>query len=125
MSYKPTQHWTDRTYGGQGRYSNRTTSQGHGQTTNRGNFRGNNRIRLKDQENGTQSDSSKKCYVCGKTGCWSTNHTADKRKKAYDQYLVENTEQDDEYQQFLEEFEGKPEGQEPGTQESGNQETTI
>ena len=41
------------------------------------------------QSNGhanTQTEHSKECKVCHKTGCWSTNHSVDERIKTYNEY---------------------------------------
>ena len=49
----------------------------------------------------------KKCYICGKPGCWSTKHTLDERKQAYNkfnQYTQHPTVAY--YQSFLSQFEG-------------------
>jgi len=51
----------------------------------------------------------KKCYICGKTGCWSTNHTLEERKRSKAQYLAhcEIMGEDMEYAVFLTEYEGE------------------
>ena len=74
----------------------RSTSRGQG-----GNFRRN------------QPQDDKKCYVCAKPGCWSTNHPADEQRKAFDKfktnrYFIEHPEQAtrDRYLSFLVDFEG-------------------
>ena len=33
------------------------------------------------------SDKGKKCFVCGKSGCWSTNHTKDEKDRRIRQYI--------------------------------------
>lgn len=51
----------------------------------------------------------KKCYICGKTGCWSTNYTLKERKRSKAQYLAhcEIIGEDMEYAVFLTEYEGE------------------
>ena len=29
-----------------------------------------------------------KCFVCGKKGCWSTNHPKDERSRRIQQYII-------------------------------------
>src|ERR1700722_9798454 len=74
------QHWTDRTYGGRGRGRGRSFGpyRGRGGSTNRGSKR----------YGGTQRTGfqQKRCHVCDKPGCWSTKHTAEERKKAYEKF---------------------------------------
>ncbi len=104
------QNWTDRVYGGRGRGSRdlgsrdfrnfRGNSQGNG-------FRGG---RARGRYN-SSAIRQKKCYVCGKIGCWSTKHPIDTRKKAYDKFNQSATRKHLEpsvayYQSFLSEFEG-------------------
>ncbi|KAJ5576299.1 hypothetical protein N7535_003225 [Penicillium sp. DV-2018c] len=61
------QYGTDRKYRGNGR-NNRL---------GRGN---------RDGRAGDRPASDRRCYVCGKPGCWSTRHTSEERRKAYDRY---------------------------------------
>ena len=37
---------------------------------------------------GTRSHT-RKCYICGRPGCYSTNHTDEEQRKAYDQFTEE------------------------------------
>jgi hypothetical protein len=94
-------NWTDRTYGGRGR--------GYG--------RGYNQPRPRGNQGGTRGDSfqhdrQKKCYVCEKSNCWSTRHSLDERKGAYNKFRqsatkVGNREVTTAYfQSFLAQYEG-------------------
>ena len=72
-------YWTDRTYRGRGnkRAGRSRVPQGYNQgqsSTNYGN-NGGHRYNL-------QTGIKKKCFVCRKPGCWSTNHTPEERKKS-------------------------------------------
>ena len=51
----------------------------------------------------------KKCYICGKTGCWSTNHTLEERKRSKAQYIThcEITGEQMEFSVFLVAYEGE------------------
>ena len=59
-------NWTDRTYAGR---------RGYSQHRPRGNRGGSFR-----------NDRQKKCYVCEKPNCWSTRHSLDERKEAYNKF---------------------------------------
>ncbi len=37
-----------------------------------------------------RDQQKKKCYVCKKEGCWSSNHTKEERDKAFQQFVQEN-----------------------------------
>lgn len=67
------QFWTDRTYQGQGRQARF----GRGPPRTNG---------FKRQPNPSTAlpATPKKCYVCGKEGCWSTKHPVEDRRRAYD-----------------------------------------
>ncbi|KIM93290.1 hypothetical protein OIDMADRAFT_71369, partial [Oidiodendron maius Zn] len=69
------QNWTDRTYGGRGRYQGRGGSSSRG-SSRRGSFRG-------GHNKGGDNSRQKKCYVCERIGCWSSKHTFEERKAAY------------------------------------------
>jgi hypothetical protein len=107
------QYWTDRTYGGtKGRFPSRTNIRGRGKETfrGRGTFRGT-----------SARDPDQKCFVCKQTGCWSTHHSDEERKQAYDKYKDQMltdwevlTKED--LQSFLAEYEGTPDRQEIGDQ---------
>ena len=57
----------------------------------------------------TNTRSDKKCYICGKTGCWSTNHTLEERKRSKAQYIAhcEITGEQMEFTTFLVAYEGE------------------
>jgi transposase InsO family protein len=59
------QYWTDRKYNGNGREA---------------------RYGRKQPRQASRAGPDKKCYVCGKPGCWSTTHTPEERRKAYDRF---------------------------------------
>src|SRR5712671_2548823 len=55
------------------------------------------------------SNKGKKCFVCGKSGCWSTNHTKDEKDRRIRQYISDfegGNEDDDDNQgdAFITEF---------------------
>lgn len=85
-------NWTDRTYGGR-RGGSRGFSRG------RGNYRPNIQAR------------QKKCYVCDKSNCWSTRHSLQERKEAFNKFrqsaIRTGTRSDTAYfQSFLAQYEG-------------------
>ena len=85
--------WTDRTYRGRdrGRGSHRLF---------RGNSRGNSRSNTPRGGNGT-GFKQKQCYVCGKIKCWSTKHSVDERRQAFNRFREHNmAEVDDEAEQY-------------------------
>ena len=49
------------------------------------------------------NNKGKKCFVCGKSGCWSTNHTKDEKDQRIRQYISDfegnNSEEDDDNQE--------------------------
>ena len=88
------QFWTDRTYRGGGRASRFGNKQARAHRNN-GNF--------------ATGWTSKKCYVCGKPGCWSTTHPAEERRQAYDRFKENRFTKDKSastYAQFLAWHEG-------------------
>ncbi|KAI0992248.1 hypothetical protein K3495_g15938, partial [Podosphaera aphanis] len=97
--HEQAQFWTDRKYSGRG--------QNYGGKS-RGNYRG--QSSLNNQRDGISTQRTKfqkKCFVCRKYGCWSTQHSAEERKKAhkgYSQYVGTTSLED--YHQFLVRFEG-------------------
>jgi hypothetical protein len=105
---EPQQFWTDRTYNGRGR----AARFGNGRT--RGNpRRGNSGF--------AAGRADKKCYVCGKLGCWSTTHPTEERRQAYDRFRNSRHTQDrstSAYAQFLAWYEGI-EGVEDDDQDDG------
>ncbi|MDB5910367.1 MAG: polyprotein [Massilia sp.] len=97
----PEQYWTDRRYNGRGR-DNR-----FGRDRGRNREYGGNRPSRGFTP--SRPSSSKKCYVCGKTGCWSTTHTPEERRKAYDRFKNNDNTRDksaNAYAQFLAWHEG-------------------
>ncbi|KAI1818890.1 hypothetical protein F4861DRAFT_544594, partial [Xylaria intraflava] len=58
--------------------------------------------------------TKKRCFVCGKEGCWSTNHTPQDRARAKNQYfnshdmIHDETPSAEEFAAYLVEFEGYP-----------------
>lgn len=119
--YEYSQHWTDRTYGGRGRgrgqgyggsYQERGGSyRGGGEPYRggRGHHRGNQRFQGNQRGGGFQQ---KKCYICNKPRCWSTKHSVDERKQAYDRFHQQTSYTSDElptleyYSSFLARYEG-------------------
>ncbi|KAI0991399.1 hypothetical protein K3495_g16788, partial [Podosphaera aphanis] len=102
------QYWTDRTFG-------RAKQVDHGSSNRGSHFRGSDRrtdfqrSRLSDR--GRQPPRTRKCYVCGKTGCWSSSHPIQERRSAYNRYrdtaYVSRADPSPEaYHAFLVEFEG-------------------
>ncbi|KAF1936620.1 hypothetical protein EJ02DRAFT_438422 [Clathrospora elynae] len=57
----------------------------------------------------TSLQSNKKCYICGKTGCWSTNHTLEERRSSKAQYIAhcKITGEQMEYAVFLVAYKGE------------------
>jgi hypothetical protein len=60
----------------------------------------------------SQRSHTKKCYVCGKSGCWSTKHTLEEQREAYNKfkghatYTLEQDVTPQLYNSFLANFEG-------------------
>ena len=71
------------------------------------------------------SNKGKRCFVCGKSGCWSTNHTKDEKDRRIRQYISDfegnNSEEDEDNQGdiFMTEF-GPINGREAVTQLANN-----
>jgi len=89
--YTSTSNWTDRTYKGSGRQDR---------------FGRNNKRTAR-------SAADLKCYVCGKQGCWSTKHSKEDRRKAYDRYKSDRNTRDKSkvtYNSFLAWYEGVDDG---------------
>jgi hypothetical protein len=77
------QYYLDRRYNGNGRTRGGLRGGGgfrRGQGGNRGNDR-------PDGKSGFAPRWKKKCFVCQKEGCWSTNHTDEERKAARAQFF--------------------------------------
>jgi hypothetical protein len=101
--YEYGQHWTDRTYGGRGRGRGRSLGsyRGRGGSTSQ-HYGGNKRTGFQQ----------KRCHVCDKPGCWSTKHTVEERKRAYEKfrqhasYTLEEEATPEYYNSFLAQYEG-------------------
>ena len=106
-------YWTDRTYGGRGRWRGR----GNGNFESRGRFgdplgnfrRGNSRGQPSSRSH--PQPRKKKCYVCSKPYCWSTKHTPEERRESFDKfrqsaYVLGAEPNVTVFQTFLAEFEG-------------------
>jgi hypothetical protein len=56
-----------------------------------------------DRRYHSSNRKGKKCFVCGKSGCWSTNHTKDEKDRRIRQYISDfegnNSEEDDDNQE--------------------------
>ncbi len=110
--YEYSQHWTDRTYGGRGH------NRGRGYRWNRG--RGGQLNYENQRQQGNPSSGvnqrigfqRKKCHVCDKTGCWSTKHTVEERRRAYEKfrqhasYISAQETTTEYYNSFLAQYEG-------------------
>jgi hypothetical protein len=102
------QYYLDRRYNNNssGRLrGNHNSRRGHGGfVRRRGGFQQHTGDNL---QNNTRSD--KKCYICGKTGCWSTNHTLEEGKRSKTQHLAhcDITGGQMEFTVFLAEYEGE------------------
>ncbi len=76
-------YWTDRTYRGQGNYRNRGYTRGN---SNRGSSRGRSGSRGGLGSSETRETREKRCYICSKPNCWSTKHSIEERKHAYERF---------------------------------------
>jgi hypothetical protein len=67
------------------------------------------------------NNKGKKCFVCGKSRCWSTNHTKDERDKRIQQYIsdFEGSDNDSQGDTFMTEL-GPINGQEVVNQLANN-----
>ncbi|KAF1934529.1 hypothetical protein EJ02DRAFT_471813, partial [Clathrospora elynae] len=65
--------------------------------------------RRSESNSQTNSRSDKKCYICGKTDCWSTNHSLKERRRSKAQYIAHCniTGEQMEYTMFLVAYEGE------------------
>ncbi|HEY2455482.1 MAG TPA: hypothetical protein VGI71_23255 [Scandinavium sp.] len=105
------QYWTDRTYGGSGRWRGRNNFDHQGRYSNpRGNSRRGN-LRPSRFSPPQSQTRQKKCYVCNEPNCWSTRHTIEERRKAFDKfrqstYMLGTESTVAAFQSFLTEFEG-------------------
>jgi hypothetical protein len=83
------QNWTDRQYGGRGRSPYRNGSGSRGQSRDyRGPSKGRYSPGFRAGYRGTSSAPSgpKKCFICKKPGCWSTNHTDEERRRSFNEF---------------------------------------
>jgi hypothetical protein len=83
---------TDSQYFLDRRYSNTSSGRVRGNHNSRsrsgGFIRGQSEFQQRSRDDWQTSTSDKKCYICGKTGCWSTNHTLEERKRSKAQYIA-------------------------------------
>ncbi|KAJ5121032.1 uncharacterized protein N7515_008993 [Penicillium bovifimosum] len=106
-------HWTDRTYGGRGRgYSRGGYGQGRGIYGYRNNRESGPRGGYRGARQGNGGPRQKKCFICGKPGCWSKYHTGDERKRSLENFREQHyfttgeSATTPDFQLFLGEFEG-------------------
>lgn len=62
---------------------------------------------------GSYTQRDKKCFVCGKQGCWSTRHSAEERaqsRRRFQTYAQDHDDVDSDYHVFLAAYEGIDEG---------------
>ncbi|KAF5503979.1 hypothetical protein CGCF413_v004518 [Colletotrichum fructicola] len=77
-------YWTDRTYNGYGREARFGRPPRRQQP-----FLGSN-----SRNQRSLPAPTKKCYICGKTGCWSTKHPTEERRNAYTRFKASQHLQD-------------------------------
>ncbi|KAI0991738.1 hypothetical protein K3495_g16449, partial [Podosphaera aphanis] len=94
-------HWTDRTYVGRGINQRQNNSHKLQESkTSRGSF-------PSDRRDFRKVNQQKRCFVCRKIGCWSTKHTSQDRRKAYEKFCqYADKSHLTNFDQFLFEFEG-------------------
>jgi hypothetical protein len=109
--------YTDRRYNRNARYDRNDKGRNSYPRHNRFNndrqdgFQGNNNNNNRGRGNYTQHD--KKCFVCGKQGCWSTRHSAEERaqsRRRFQTYTQDHDDVDPDYHVFLAAYEGIDEG---------------
>jgi hypothetical protein len=102
----PDQYLVDRSYAGRGGYRGRGRG-GFKESHRGGGYREGNGFYGRSTYSRVNS-RSKRCYVCKKEGCWSTKHTEDEKRKAYDDFkrASQYPTTSDEYQHFLVDYEG-------------------
>ncbi|EDU46201.1 conserved hypothetical protein [Pyrenophora tritici-repentis Pt-1C-BFP] len=101
---------TDSQYYLDRRYNNNSSGRLRGNYNPRGGRSGFTRGRGGLQHrSGVNTQIDKKCYVCSKTGCWSTNHTLEERKRSKAQYITHCaiTGEQMEFSTFLVAYEGE------------------
>ncbi|EGY23394.1 uncharacterized protein VDAG_04832 [Verticillium dahliae VdLs.17] len=82
------QYWTDRTYRGHGResrFGQRQRSHSGIRPGSSSSWRPPGSVSTSSPRP-TLPATPKKCYVCRKSGCWSTKHSNDERRRAYDSF---------------------------------------
>lgn len=101
--------------GGYGRQSNWQARQGQqgGQNGGQGRFPARNgfdntrKYHYRDNDHHSHRDWKYRCFVCGKEGCWSSNHSQAERLAARQQYQTEFPDADTtEYRTYVAEYEG-------------------
>lgn len=99
---KSDQFYLDRRYN--------SSSKGRGDSLSRG--QDNTRsLTIRNTRSKQVGFADKKCFVCQKTGCWSTNHTLEERRKAKMQYFAFcefNGDTPDFSPAYLADYEGEP-----------------
>ncbi|KJZ68116.1 hypothetical protein HIM_12494 [Hirsutella minnesotensis 3608] len=83
--YLDRRYVNNRTRGRYG-YSGQRPNRGYGQGYNRGSYRPQGRGNYTPSH--ANRNWTRKCFVCGQEGCWSTKHSAEDRQKAKDQYVA-------------------------------------
>jgi hypothetical protein len=97
------QYWVDRRYEG-------------GRPRGRGGFRGGSRDGFRGGSRGSydnnghrNNNTNKKCFVCGKPGCWSTKHPLSERRPRQNhwrRFMQEHGQNDTDFASFLIDYEG-------------------
>jgi hypothetical protein len=96
---------------------NRPQSNFRGNTRGRGGYRQGSSLQRGGfrSSNGDRLQSSKRCFVCNKEGCWSFNYPWEERSKSMNQYvagvekLSKQTPSTDAVMLYIQSFEGSPE----------------
>lgn len=82
------QHWTDRTYNSRNRGNNAAYNRGTFQ--HRGVHREDAQVGYSGKPfrggGNNASDRQKKCFICGKSGCWSTKHSEEDKSRAFSRW---------------------------------------
>ncbi|KAI0995674.1 hypothetical protein K3495_g12506 [Podosphaera aphanis] len=74
------QYWTDRRYEGRGKNIRQTNSRPGGDSRSSG-LAGLPRSFIPNQQTNQRKIQSKRCYICDKTGSWSTRHSVEEGKE--------------------------------------------
>jgi hypothetical protein len=104
--------YTDRRYNRNTRYDRDEGSRNLHPRRNRFNSdqQGGNHHR---QDRSNRTPQNKKCFVCGKTGCWSTRHSVEERaqsRRRFQTYAQNHDNVDSDYHVFLASYEGIDDG---------------